>query len=857
MTIIVYPGATNPTHDFSLSDGVQTWGLRLDGGPEALHEEPLTPSTLRFGGGASAFGAWEPGMVQIEQRDWSGGRGAQRFSADDAESSRRFFDSQNAWTLTPGMLLPAPQWRPARGLRNAVQHLPGSVQWKSIFAEQRFISARFTIGATDLSPAAARVWLRRIGSPGALALGIYEDEDSKPAAAIADANDLVTIADMPDTISRFYSFDLSAFSGSLQAGIDYHLVLTASPADNAANHWEIGVEKKYAGGHLSADGTIWTPTRFCAYSRVEDASIARSFMFFQFAGAFYAVDQRADGSPSHLYLNGDRGLATSATAASLEDADKAWAADQWAGAWVRIVKGKGAGQARQILSNSAIELVVTAWDQTPDATSEYVIYSTDLWHDISPTSGDLIDGVVSHVALMDDQVLLAQGASVPILRMRFNLALAVPAHEFDDDGANVADRLHVFHHSTAGPQVYRALSVTSEVSRATPTAWGTALAFGAAIKVGDKSAALCELFDHGGQLWALKTNGAWTIDEADKAHESSLQLPTLPDSATRLPVAQLEGDLLIASGHRLLEVNGSVVSDIGPNGEVGLPANRQGSIRALQLLSAAHLVAAIDAGAGESSVMSYMQGSCHELTRAPEAGQRIQALGLQDCPGTRPRLWIDVAGDLTYIDLPRDSDSPLSDDGLAYQHEAVVISGTVDMGAALLPKFIKQLSLWSANLGRSAHAVLDFQTDEEIGTANWQSAGALYSSPLDSLPLFAGPLHAIRTRIRLLTSECTRPPIVHSAVLEGFARTPLKYQWTLRVRLADLQADGAGGIDPSPDAFMSWLQDAARSARRVTLRSIWPALDSKTVLVEPPSLKREYIDGTQWGGSATVILREG
>lgn len=852
--IKVYPGTPNPTHDFSLSDGVQTWGLRLDGGPDALREEPLTPSTLRFNTGVTGFGTWEPGLAQIEQCDWSGGRGSPRFSAEDAQSARSFYDSMNAWTLTPGVLMPAPQWRLARGLRNAVQHLPGSVQWQGVFGAQRTLAARFTVGATSLTPARVRVWLRRVGSPGALNLALYEDEDGLPAAALPNAGGVLTIADVPDMVSRFQSFDLSAYGGSLLAGIDYHIVLSASATDNAANHWEIGVDKDWEGGYLSADGVAWAVTKFCPYFRIEDTEIGRGFLFFQYAGAFYAVDQRDNGSPSHIYLNGDRGLATSATPTTIEDADKSWQVDDWGGAWVRIVKGKGAGQARRIQSNSAMELIVDTWDQVPDVTSEYVIYATDIWRDISPGSGDLIDGVVSDVAQVDDYVLLAQGVSVPILRMRFNAALAVPAHEFDDDGTNVADRLHVFHHSTAGPQIYRAAAVNSEVSRATSTAWGTALTFGAAVKVGDKSGQIRELFDHAGQLWALKANGAWTIDEADKAHESSLNLETLPDSATRVPVTELGGDLMIGWGHSLLQYSGGALNDFDPN---NLPVGRNGSISALQPMSSSRLAVALDAGAGESSVLICADGAWHELMRAPESGQRILGLGLQDCPGTRWRLWIGLGGDLAYIELPRDTDSPLDDAGLAYMHEAVLVSGVVDMGAALLPKFLKQLTLSSANLGRGLQINAEFQVDAEIGGPRWRSAGAFYSSPLDSLPLHAGPLHAIRTRLRLLTSQATLPPVVQASVLEGFARTPLKYQWTLRVRLADLQVDRAGGLDADPDEFMAWLQQAARQARKIQMRSVWPALDDKFVIVEPPSLKREYIDGGQWGGTATVVVREG
>jgi hypothetical protein len=221
-----------------------------------------------------------------------------------------------------------------------------------------------------------------------------------------------------------------------------------------------------------------------------------------------------------------------------------------------------------------------------------------------------------------------------------------------------------------------------------------------------------------------------------------------------------------------------------------------------------------------------------------------------------------MGGDLTYVDLPLNAESPLGDAGLAYQHEAVLVSGTVDMSAVLLPKFLRQLSLSSANLGRGQQVNADYKLDGEIGSPRWRSAGAFYSSPLDALPLQAGPLHSIRTRLRLLTSEETRPPVVQASVLEGFARTPLKYQWTLRVRLADLQADRAGGLDTRADEFVAWLQQAARRASKIQLRSVWRALDDKFVIVEPPTLKREYIAagvaaGYQWGGTATVVLREG
>ncbi len=756
MVIRVYPGATNPSYEVSLSDGVQTWGLHLDGGPEALREEPLTPSTLRFSGAVSGFGAWEPGLAQIEQSDWSGGRGLERFSAEDKESANRFHDSRNAWTLTPGKLHPGPQLKLARGLRTSIQHLPGDVSWKALFGSQRFISAAFTVAAAALAAKQARIWLRRVGSPGALSLLLHQNSGGAPGAAILNAGQTISIADVPDVISQLRSFDLSAMSGSLSAATTYHVVLNGAASDNAANHWEIGVEDGGAGGHVSADGNSWSSAGFCAYYRLEDADLARNFIFFRLGGSLYAVDQRADGSASRVYINGDRGMATAGAAQSLSDTHKTWAGNEWAGAWVRIVKGKGAGQAREVIGNTASTLTVAPWDLAPDSTSEYVIYASDVWKDISPISGDLIDGVVKDVAVVNDHALFAQGDAVPIVRMRFNAAAGTPAHEFDDDGANTADLLHSFHHPQYGPQVWRALMALGEVSRAAPTAWLTALTFGAGLKVGDKSQAIREMFDWNSQLWILKSDSFWQVNDSDQLKRVNVGLETIPHETGYQPLAIYEGKVLIGWGSALLAFDEGGLTDLSPQ----VPTGGQGQIAELQAFGATKLVAGVDAEGGESRVMLFDGAGWHELLRSPQPGRRFQSLALQECPGTRPRLWICIAGDLAYVGLPSETHDPLDDADFAYQHEAVLVGGTIDMGAAKLPKFLQEVSLLSSNLSSGTQVQLDYQVDGEIGGAAWRNAGAFYSSPLDALPLNLGQLHAFRPRLRLLTNRAAWPAVV-------------------------------------------------------------------------------------------------
>ncbi len=104
--VSVAPDNPNSTHDISLFDGNEKWGLRLKGGAKGVQEVPSVPSTIRASQGGGKFGDWEPGFSHIEQRDWSGGRGQEDF----AEDASKFYDSKECWTLTPGFIMPAPNW---------------------------------------------------------------------------------------------------------------------------------------------------------------------------------------------------------------------------------------------------------------------------------------------------------------------------------------------------------------------------------------------------------------------------------------------------------------------------------------------------------------------------------------------------------------------------------------------------------------------------------------------------------------------------------------------------------------------------------------------------------------------------
>jgi hypothetical protein len=77
-----------------------------------------------------------------------------------------------------------------------------------------------------------------------------------------------------------------------------------------------------------------------------------------------------------LEVSLDTGVVAVATSTSITDPTKSWGDNIWAGMFVEITAGAGAGQFRRIISNTANTLVVSpAWTTTPAIGDSYRIYN--------------------------------------------------------------------------------------------------------------------------------------------------------------------------------------------------------------------------------------------------------------------------------------------------------------------------------------------------------------------------------------------------------------------------------------------------------------------------------------------------
>ncbi len=104
---------------------------------------------------------------------------------------------------------------------------------------------------------------------------------------------------------------------------------------------------------------------------------------------------------SIIHRNAYPGLVSSATATSLTDANATWTVDQWKNYYVLITLGKGIGQWRKVINNTATVLNVVDWDtgNIPDATSTYRIFTGVAAQAArAGRSGNVLPGAINRLA---------------------------------------------------------------------------------------------------------------------------------------------------------------------------------------------------------------------------------------------------------------------------------------------------------------------------------------------------------------------------------------------------------------------------------------------------------------------------
>ena len=838
---MIRPGMKNPPYEIELSDSKskRRYGLKVPQGSLQIGTVSQD-DTVYIRNVGKRVGDFD------EQRSWKSGRGNDNLS-DSAES---YWDSESAWTLSPSHLHQSLQWYHARGLRNEDMYMPtrddGSVTFQPLTGATIYISSSFSASAS-YSADKAYLWVRRQGTPGSLTFKLHSDSSGDPGTVLQTVTKAVS--EITDVVSIYEVFDWSG-TQSLTSGTTYHVSVQGASTDDIDNCWEVGTSRSSSNSKQSTDGSTWTAATFTMYYRVVDATVAKKWYRFYLSDAFYVVDQKDNGTTaSVMYINGDRGKATSGSSTTLTDSARSWVTDRWAGAWVKITAGTGVGQTRQIATNTSTVLTVSTWTTTPDSTSEFVIYGTEWFTQITFSGGTPTLGTVTgEPAVANNVAYIPQGTSV-ILHMKWNSS--TKAHDgYSETAATVQGLAHflLFANDAAdGPVIWRANNTSATgsggdvtVSRANLLssgafiAWNTSLTFNTtSIKTGTSSYRITGMGKKDSTVYVFREDGMGVLNN-DRFTSIDTGIEKTPSSKNGLSFAAQGGFVYYSWLHSLIRIYGSTHDDIGDDYRgTGLPDGREGGYSDMETYLK-NLFCAIDAGStGKSSILAWDGIGWHEIIRGWNGG-RIRMCKVQVCPDTRNRLWYNMNDDLAFVELPHNRAAPRLDTGARYMHEAVFESSTIDMGTASgLPKFIKDLTITASNLNVQGRRIyVDFQTDDNVHTSNWTYAGTASESPESIIFLGLENVRRFAYRLRINCNDNSIPIDITGVIPNGYARTPFKMVFTMQVQAGGIYT--RKGKTATSDELMRWLLDSARQPGRVKMTSVYEMANAWYVVIHPP-----------------------
>lgn len=826
-----------------------------------------------------------PAQQKLEQMSFHLGRGVERWLPGNFS----YYDSKDGWRLTPGKYHASPLYHFARGMRDHNTNAPGSASFKPLVGGAplavSFVAAAEYTGGTTYVDAHNWILLRKrvlaseTGSPGTLT------HELRNSGGTVLSTETLVASSIADVTSQWYDF-VPATPGTLTVGATYYHVLYGATGDASDRCWEIGCDNSTAGLTAAANNTAWaswTATTYSPFYRTTDADTARVIWPFPFDSGFYALTSNDAGGASKLFVNGVRGQATGTqTGTTLVDTTygsngtaTAWATNRYAGAYVRLIRGTGAGQVRQIASNTGGTIALTsAWAVTPGtgtvSPSEYVVYGTDWFSEIASAFSA---PVVSRPAYANGIMYFPMGDSTDIRRMHLNYGTA-QVHEFANEGTkhNQASFLVSGYISVDGPVLWRgnnALTaagtpVGSKVSVARANlaglAWGTDLTFRTSILMGDNTQTINNLWVHTNKLFCFKEDQLFGV-ENDVPVQIKAGVSAYPSRRNGVGVATgTDSQLYAGLRHDIFIVSGSQILSTGLQRDAGITSSRSGYASDIESVNAWNFCA-IDAGdTGTSSIMIHALDTqtYGENIRAFAVGRRIRSVRWQPCENTNPRLWFECGGELLYQAFPVWDVRPLNDASMQYMWETVLETSTIDL-LSVDAKYFSTLSAVTKHLAELTDVVagheifVEYQVDNDVGTSRWKSAGVFSHSPSQSLAIEEGSRRMIRLRYRLFTSEVLVPTILERFALTMVSRTPTYHGWDV---LATIDTDDE---EQSSLDTIKWLNKRAAEAEKLTLTSVNPLYHGKTVLLqnEPLATIEEYdVDAQDVSGRIWLKLAE-
>jgi len=819
-----------------------------------------------------------PPQQKIGQQSFHGGRGVETW----VPNNYGFYDAKDAWTSTPGKAHPTMLWRFAKNVSGELKaqdmNMPGSQTqiWKPLVGVA--YSVAFT-ASSSYNAAYSMLIVRKkvpagtVGKPGTLTVEWCINSGGEPSTVQKTVTAAAT--DMPDVTVYYYVFTPASVL-ALTSGTIYHIKIYGASTDTNENCWEVLCDTTAAGKQTTTAPYTsgFSTTTFSPFYYISEADKNRRFFMFDFDGAMYAVSSMYSGANSELFIFGCRGKATAGTSNTLTDSGAGqwgtWTTNQWAGAYIRIIRGPGSSDRPYVIaSNTGTVLTLSgAWAETPTTSSEYVIYSTD-W--VKAITGHGLGKVINKPVVSNGIVYFPQGDTVNARRMHLDYTVAND-HDFAAESTTKMYHAVSGYDGSDGPQLWRSNNASGTGSggavvasrggmypSGAPLGWGTTVTFKTAIPIGDNTYSINNLWVHQNNLYVIKEDTLYVIQN-DRAVQIKTGFEASPSIYNGSAVITAkDGNLYLGAGHDVWLVTGSGVISTGIHYDADLPSGRSGYAADFES-EYNWLFTAWDAGAsGTSSIMKYNTDTqkWSEQLRAWALGKRIRSVKWQTCPETRPRLWCEIAGNLVYQEFPLWGVKPMQDTGILYMPEWAMETPTIDL-LTTDPKYYSAISAITRGLAQitdnePGHEMyVEYQTDSDVGTSTWYKIGKMTLSPMDELSISKGSRSKLRIRFRGNSVEPADPVVLEQWQISLLARTLLYTAWTFFSELAD--DDEEQGSQDTID----WLNKQAITAQPLTIYSNYPALHlRKVVLTGRPRIAGDQYDPeTDWSGAIAFDLAE-
>lgn len=863
---------------------------------------PFLQNSLKTYQGEQKYSDLQPPFTHIGQNDWSGGRGLSEFEAD----STRYNDGSRMDTTTANVMMMGPQECWSSGYRNLEQVAPYRYDfagtkndtpvywsWQGLYDTHRYHAARFQASANETITTLA-VWARPYGQPGgSLTIGICADNAGSINYSSIVASATVSSSAPGAALADEYKtsmFEVTV-SASLTSGTYYWIFVkgenVGSDAPSAAHHWKVMLQTTAAAsGYYSANSSTWVAVNQRPLFRATVVEKPFKAHFFNYKRGLHAALAFDDGSQTKVYCNGYQGsvtqVGTDSGYAFIQSNNIGSPADNsLIGHVVELTYGTGANAERPwrvVVSNVSAAgytmiRVDTPFDVTPAAGTEFYVYGSDVWTEVTATSGSshVPAGRVTDVLSVNNVTYLAMGDNELIKRMRrYNGGsgeFSTWATEWDSEQVNAT-----FLEATQGYTSGSAVTTIWATQRGNPpyvyygdSVWGLTTS----ASIADVNLGLAEqpvAGDYAEHATGTFSYGEpavyWQFKEGSVYYWSSSHFEKLAIEEMKNVASERNGQTALAHGvymyfpvgRSLLRYYRSNLDSVGPDRDEGLPADRRGYISSLCGYPG-KIFAAVDAGPnGYSTILVYNLYGWHEIYRAPIKGRRIRSLFLQTTPGSMiDRLWFSMGSDMLWLPVdpnPREAIADENGKGFGYHFcpEGYIDTCWYSLSLANVEKYWQSVAMMFKSEYTTTAMTVDVYYRLDSVYATWTYAGQFSGSNIayQKLELGSHDVDGMRIQFRFVfrTLSNQTTPLVSGTVLDAITRVPNKDAYSMTFRAADYDTDLLGSPEMTSGSSpifaadkIAQLEEWAAGAVPIYMESMSTPFDGKWVMLEHASLR--------------------